>query len=75
MKYAQIIAEIEQAIGDGALAPGDRLPSERELAAAHGVSRMTVRQALQALESRGVRVGTTPTEVAQLVAERVGVRA
>jgi len=54
MKYAQIIAEIEQAIGDGALAPGDRLPSERELAAAHGVSRMTVRQALQALESRGV---------------------
>jgi GntR family transcriptional regulator len=54
MKYARIIADIEQAIGDGELAPDDRLPSERELAVAHGVSRMTVRQALQALESRGV---------------------
>src|SRR6188474_806222 len=28
-----------------------------------------------ALEAKGIRVGTTPTEVAQLVAERVGVRA
>jgi succinyl-CoA synthetase alpha subunit len=29
----------------------------------------------QALEAVGITVGTTPTEVAQLVAERVGVRA
>lgn len=54
MKYAAIIAEIEQAIADGRLAPGDRLPAERALAEEHGVSRMTVRQALQALESRGL---------------------
>ncbi len=54
MKYAQIVAQIEQGIADGTLAPGDRLPPERELAAAHGVSRMTVRQALQMLESRGL---------------------
>ena len=54
MKYVQIVAQIEQAIADGGLAPGDRLPPERELAAAHGVSRMTVRQALQTLESRGL---------------------
>ncbi len=54
MKYARIVAQIEQGIADGALAPGDRLPPERELAAAHGVSRMTVRQALQMLESRGL---------------------
>ena len=36
------------------LAPGDRLPTERDLAADYGVSRMTVRQALQSLEARGV---------------------
>jgi len=54
MKYAAIIAEIEQAIADGRLAPGDRLPAERALAEEHGVSRMTVRQALQSLESRGL---------------------
>ena len=48
------MAQIEQGIADGTLAPGDRLPPERELAAAHGVSRMTVRQALQTLESRGL---------------------
>jgi GntR family transcriptional regulator len=54
VKYAQIVSEVEQAIADGRLAPGDRLPPERELAAEHGVSRMTVRQALQTLESRGL---------------------
>jgi GntR family transcriptional regulator len=54
VKYAQIIAQIEQAIADGELAPGDRLPPERALAEEHGVSRMTVRQALQSLESRGL---------------------
>ena len=54
MKYAQIVADIERAIAAGELRPGDRLPSERELAAEHGVSRMTVRQALQTLESRGL---------------------
>ena len=54
MKYAQIIAQIEQAIVDGDLAPGDRLPPERALAEEHGVSRMTVRQALQSLEARGL---------------------
>jgi GntR family transcriptional regulator len=54
MKYAEIGGEIEAAIASGELAPGDRLPPERALAAAYGVSRMTVRQALQALESRGL---------------------
>ena len=54
MKYVAIIAEIEAAIADGRLAPGDRLPAERALAEEHGVSRMTVRQALQSLEARGL---------------------
>jgi len=54
MKYAAIIEDIEQAITDGRLAPGDRLPAERALAEEHAVSRMTVRQALQSLEARGL---------------------
>jgi GntR family transcriptional regulator len=54
VKYADISAQIEAAIVRGELAPGDRLPPERALAAEHGVSRMTVRQALQTLESRGL---------------------
>jgi GntR family transcriptional regulator len=54
VKYARIIAKIEEAIADGDLAPGDRLPPERALAEEHGVSRMTVRQALQSLEARGL---------------------
>ena len=54
MKHADISAQIEQAIATGRLAPGDRLPPERALAEEHGVSRMTVRQALQTLEARGL---------------------
>jgi GntR family transcriptional regulator len=54
VKYADISAEIEAAILRGDLGPGDRLPPERALAEQHGVSRMTVRQALQTLESRGL---------------------
>jgi DNA-binding FadR family transcriptional regulator len=45
----------------GHFAPGDRLPSERQLAARFAVSRPTVRVALSALESRGMvvtRAGT-----------------
>ena len=53
MKYMRIVDELEEAIAAGRLAPGDRLPPERELAAEHGVSRMTVRRALETLESRG----------------------
>ena len=56
MKYAQIIAQIEQAIADGELAPGDRLPPERALAEEHGVSRMTVRQAPGRLPDRRHRL-------------------
>jgi len=54
VKHAEISAQIEQAIANGRLAPGDRLPPERALAEEHRVSRMTVRQALQTLEARGL---------------------
>ncbi|HZV92011.1 MAG TPA: FCD domain-containing protein [Caldimonas sp.] len=41
-------------IGGGQLRPGDRLPTEQRLAAAHGVSRTVVREAVHQLKSRGL---------------------
>ena len=52
--HAAIEADIEAAIASGELPVGARLPPERELAAMLGVSRMTVRQALGALERDGL---------------------
>lgn len=52
--------QIIDAIRAGKYAPGDRLPSERELAAAMGVSRGCMREALGALQVTGIlrsRVG------------------
>ena len=48
--YARVYAAIKQAIQDGRLPPGEPLPSEKELEAEHGVSRITVRRALEELE-------------------------
>lgn len=52
--YSQIKAIIQAQIDDEELKPGDRAPSERGLATRYGVSRMTARQALQALEQEGL---------------------
>ena len=46
-------AIIDQILG-GSLAPGQRLPAERELARAFGVSRPSLREALGALQTLGV---------------------
>ena len=56
----EIVGQIKRAILGGQLTPGDRLPSERELAEQFGVSRVTVRDALRILEASGlieIRVG------------------
>lgn len=50
----QIVQQIEQTICAGTLTVGQRLPSERALAKQFGVSRMTLRRAMQLLESRGL---------------------
>ncbi len=47
--YYQLAEMLRDQIASGRLAPGDQLPAERELAEQHGISRMTVRQALQQL--------------------------
>ena len=49
----RIRLHVVQAIERGELAPGDRLPPERELADRFGASRGTVRQALSRLERDG----------------------
>ena len=56
----RIAAYVEGLIGLGRLAPGDRLPSERDLAQIFGVSRLSVREAvhrLEALELVSIRRG------------------
>jgi GntR family transcriptional regulator, transcriptional repressor for pyruvate dehydrogenase complex len=62
-----IATKIEQRILEGTLKPGDRLPSERDLAAELGVSRPSLREAIQKLVSRGLlhtreRGGTQVTD-------------
>lgn len=51
--YYQLAEAIEHQIASGDLRPGDRLPSERDLAQVAGISRMTARQALTYLAERG----------------------
>jgi GntR family transcriptional repressor for pyruvate dehydrogenase complex len=52
--YEHIVAQIERAIFDGGLREGDKLPAERQLAQQFGASRVAVREALRALEHRGL---------------------
>jgi GntR family transcriptional regulator, transcriptional repressor for pyruvate dehydrogenase complex len=47
---ARLIGQIES----GRLQPGERLPSEAQLAATHGVSRSVVREAVHQVKSRGL---------------------
>ena len=54
--YLQIEEELAEAIERGDVQPGRRLPPERELGTRFGVSRMTVRQAFDRLERRGLIV-------------------
>ena len=56
-RYLQLAEQVAELVADGTLPPGCQLPPERELAAATGISRMTVRQALAHLARDGtVRV-------------------
>lgn len=49
-----VAAELEKRILEGSLKAGDRLPSERTLAVDLGVSRPSLREAIQKLVSRGL---------------------
>ena len=49
----EIVNQIKQLISKGELKPGERIPSERELATMLGVSRPSVREAIMVLEAMG----------------------
>ncbi|MFD7695069.1 GntR family transcriptional regulator [Streptomyces sp. NPDC059805] len=53
-KYQRIADTLREAIRSGEYGPGDRLPGENDLMAAHGVARMTARQALGVLRDEGI---------------------
>jgi DNA-binding FadR family transcriptional regulator len=53
-RYEMILARMVDSIRRGFWKPGDRLPSERTLAAQLNVSRPTVREAIAALQTEGV---------------------
>lgn len=62
-KTEHVAKSVVRAILKGTLVPGERIPSEREMAQTTGSSRVTVRRAYRDLESRGIlvrqpRVGT-----------------
>ena len=50
----EIVQQVHQLIRDGVLAPGDRLPPERELAQQLNVSRASVREAMRLLDISGL---------------------
>jgi len=54
--YFQIAEQLEGAIVSGALAPGDKIDNELDLAGRLGLSRPTVRQAIQVLVDKGMVV-------------------
>lgn len=54
--YVRVADHIQARVQAGELAPGSRLPAERDLAADYGIAVGTVRQAIAELRSRGVVV-------------------
>lgn len=52
--YEEVAERLRDLIAEHGLGPGDRLPSERDISGALGVSRTSVRQALTALRALGL---------------------
>jgi GntR family transcriptional regulator len=52
--YSQVRERLRERIVDGTYAPDARLPAESEISAIFGVSRITVRQALNDLQKEGI---------------------
>lgn len=70
-----VLEHIERDLLDARLGPGDRLPSERDLAADLGVGRSSVREALRVLEVMGLirtATGSGPQSGAIVIATPTG---
>lgn len=61
--YERVVDKVLELISSGAWKPGYRLPPERELSESFGVSRTVVREAVKALEARGILESTTGSGV------------
>uniref|UniRef100_A0AAU2JT39 GntR family transcriptional regulator n=1 Tax=Streptomyces sp. NBC_00049 TaxID=2903617 RepID=A0AAU2JT39_9ACTN len=73
--YLRIVGAIRQRIADGELAPGDRVPSTRQIAAQWGVALATATKALTTLRLEGVvearpRIGTVVAGTAPVTPAR-----
>ena len=53
LKARRLALQLRERIASGEIAPGSRLASEPALALEHGVSRVTVRRALDSLAAEG----------------------
>ncbi|GBG95502.1 GntR family transcriptional regulator [Ligilactobacillus salitolerans] len=72
--YIQIHNKIKETIAAGKWQVGDRIPAERELSVQFGVSRMTLRQAIQTLVDEGIlerHVGSGTFVARQKVQEKM----
>lgn len=61
LKYKEIADDLRRRIDGGEYSPGERLPSERDLAESYGIAQGTMRQALGVLRNEGIlisRVGS-----------------
>ena len=74
--YQQIAAQLRASIFTRTIAPGERLPSQSELAERYGVARMTVQQALRLLRDEGLTVSRQGSGVfaRERTAKPVGLR-
>lgn len=73
--WQTVLQRVERDLLDGRIAAGDRLPSERELAADLGVGRSSVREALRVLEVMGLirtATGSGPSSGAIVIAAPSG---
>lgn len=72
--YIRIHNQIKRDIENHVYKVGDRIPAERQLAVKFGVSRMTLRQAIQTLEEEGIlerRLGSGTYVASQKVQEKM----
>lgn len=75
--YLEVAGQIESQVKNGKIKPGERLPSERDLAVKFDVSRPTIREAMIALEIAGlveIRTGRGIYVVQQRLAHELEVR-
>ena len=65
--YFQLSQELERAIREGEIKPGEHIEAEVDLAARLGLSRPTVRQAIQDLVDRkSTRLNSSHTDISRM---------